>query len=97
MPRGRKLLLVLSLAGSAIILLHTFVAADGWRRRTRVRRDLEALSAEISGMQHTALELRSQIEALRERSAVQEHVIRDELGYVRPGDVVVDTAAAAHR
>ena len=35
-------------------------------------------------------ELRAAIEAIRERPEVQEATVRDELGYVRPGEVVLE-------
>ncbi len=94
MSRGPKLLLAASLACSAALVLHTFFAADGWPGRSRARRDLAAIEADIAVGQRRAAELRSQIEALRVRSDVQEHVVRDELGYVRRGDLVIDASAA---
>ncbi len=94
MSPGRKSLLVASVMGSAALVLHTFVAADGWQRRARAARDLAGIEAEIAADQKRASALRTQIEALRTRSQVQEHVVRDELGYVRPGDVVVDVSSA---
>ena len=36
-----------------------------------------------------AEQLRSEVDALRKRRDIQERVVRDELGYVKPGDVVV--------
>ena len=94
MSVGRKSLLVLSLVGSAALVVHTLMDSDGWRRRARVARDLAVIQAEIEADQKRATALRAQIDALRTRSQVQEHVVRDELGYVRPGDVIVDASSA---
>jgi len=91
---GRKSLLVASLLGSAALVLQTFIASDGWKRRVRVARDLAAIEVEIAADQKRVTALRAQIDALRTRSQVQEHVVRDELGYVRPGDVIVDASSA---
>jgi cell division protein FtsB len=94
MSRGQKTMLALSLASAATLLVHTFVSADGWQRRARVQRDLAAVETDIAAGQRRAATLRAQIEALRSRSEVQERVVRDELGYVRRGDVIVDASAA---
>ncbi len=94
MSRGQQLMLAASLACSAALVLHTFLAADGWPGRARARRDLATIEADIAAGQKRAAELRSAIEALRGRPDVQEHVIRDELGYVRRGDLVIDASAA---
>ncbi len=94
MSRGHKLLCAVSFGCSAALVLHTFFAADAWPGRSRARRDLASIEADIAAGQRRAGELRSQIEALRIRSDVQEHVVRDELGYVRRGDLVIDASAA---
>lgn len=91
---GRKPLLLLSCVGSIALVLHTLVDSDGWKRRTRAARDLAAIEAEVAADQKRAAALRAQINALRTRSLVQEHVVRDELGYVRPGDIIVDASSA---
>jgi cell division protein FtsB len=90
----RKALLFVSLMASAGLVVHTFFASDGWKRRARAARDLAGIEAEIAADQKRAGSLRAQIDALRTRSQVQEHVVRDELGYVRPGDVIVDASSA---
>ena len=77
---------VLCLAG----LAHTMLASDGWSRHSRLARDLYALRAENDATEEHLQTLRNQIDALNGRREVQEHVIRDELGYVRPGDLVIN-------
>jgi cell division protein FtsB len=84
---GRILLAATLLVMSAALLVHTLLSPDGWNRRQKARADLEVLRAENNRLEHEVQDLRGQIEALRTREEVQERVIRDELGYVRPGDV----------
>jgi cell division protein FtsB len=75
--------------------MHTLVIGDGWARRRHAQQDLVALDTEVGGARERVASLRSQIDGLRQRSEVQEHVIRDELGYLRPGDVIVNVGEAA--
>ena len=95
MSRGQKLLVLAMLAVAGVLVLHTFLASEGWSRRTRAQHDLATLDADIARAQQRATDLRTQIDGLRSRTDVQEHVVRDELGYVRRGDVVVDVGEAA--
>ncbi|MBI5510548.1 MAG: septum formation initiator family protein [Deltaproteobacteria bacterium] len=82
---GGLLLLV-----SALLLLQTLLEPEGWGRHQKARADLEALRAENGRLESEVSELRRQIEALRTRAEVQEHVIRDELGFIRPGEVTLE-------
>ncbi len=84
------LLFGLSLLGSGAFLLDTLTSADGWERRARAAHDLDAVEAEIGRSSARADELRREIAALRTRPEVLERAVRDELGYVRTGDVVLD-------
>jgi cell division protein FtsB len=84
---GRILLAATLLVMSAALMLHTLLSPDGWNRRQKARADLETLRTENGRLEGEVQRLRAQIEALRNREEVQERVIRDELGYVRPGDV----------
>ena len=94
MTRGQKISLLVTLAAAILLVFHTFLASDGWTRRVHARRDLDALNADAATMRERVQSLRLQIDGLRQRSEVQEHVVRDELGYVRAGDVVVNVGEA---
>lgn len=91
-----------AIAGAAVILgvalfLHTLLASEAWQNRQRVRADLEDLRTR-NAMNQTRVEvLRSQIDALRSRREVQERVVRQELGYVREGEIVLELSHAAPR
>ncbi len=90
MARSLKLLLAISLVFSIAVVTHTLLSPEGWQRRQRVRRDLAVVEAQVAEGERRTQELRAQIEALRTRPAMQEHVVRDELGYVRKSDVVLE-------
>lgn len=68
---------------------HTMVEPNGWRRRSRLAQDLFTLKAENDATEERLVALRSEISALSNRPDVQEHAVRDELGYVRPSDLVL--------
>jgi cell division protein FtsB len=75
---------------SAGVVMHTLLDADGWTRREKVGGDLEAARAENARLESENESLRSEIRSLRDRPEVQERVVRDELGYVRPGELVLE-------
>ncbi len=50
--------------------------------------DVEARTAEVLERERSIEQLRQQIQAMREDARVQERWIREELGYVRPGEVL---------
>ncbi len=81
---------LLVLAASAVLVLHTLLDPDGWTRRQKVQADLEELRAENARLEKTVARLRAEIKALRTREDVQERVVRDELGFVKPNEVVLE-------
>lgn len=90
MQLGRILFAATLLLLSAALLLHTLFSPEGWSRRQRARADLEALHRENGRLEAEVQSLRSQVDALRSREEVQERVIRDELGWSRPGEVTLE-------
>ena len=82
------------LAASTALLLHTMLDPDGWTRRQRIQSDLEDLRDENARLEARVGELRDEIKALRTREEVQERVVRDELGFVKPNEVVLELGEA---
>ncbi|MBC7794906.1 MAG: septum formation initiator family protein [Clostridia bacterium] len=72
------------------LIMHTLVAPNGWRARERVRIDLTQVREQNEARERKAEQLRAEVAALRDRADVQERVVREELGFVREGDVVVE-------
>ena len=89
MQTRRKLLLIIVASVSVAFLLHT-LTSDGWSNRSKLRADLEALQTENDEIGAEVKRLRFQIDALRRRPAVQERIVRDELGYIKPHDIVLE-------
>ncbi|MFC1611466.1 septum formation initiator family protein [Myxococcota bacterium] len=78
------------LALSAGLLLHTLFDPGGWSRRQKVETDLERVRDENARTETRVGQLRSDVKALRTRPEVQERAVRDELGFVRPTEVVIE-------
>jgi cell division protein FtsB len=72
------------------IALHTFFDPTAWGQRKKLLQDLNHLQAQNTELTAHISDLRAQMEALKKRPDVQEHVIRDELGYVHPDDLIID-------
>ena len=72
------------------VFLHTLFYSEGWNQRARLRADLEVLEAQNRTTERQVADLREQVEALRTDPEVQERAVRHELGYVKPGEVVLE-------
>lgn len=94
MKRGRLTILVVSLFLSLALIVHTLLAEGGWKRRDNVRQALTAAKNENTVLRAKAADLRAEIDALRLRPEVQESVVRRELGYIRPDEVIVEVPTA---
>lgn len=92
MPWGRIALVATSFVASFVLLLQTFLQPQGWRQRSLLAADLVTLESANAAMQERITRLRQDIDALNTRADTQEHVIRDELGWVRSGDLIINFA-----
>lgn len=70
--------------------LQLFVPDGAWTRHQRLIGDVATRTAANARAEQRVQQLRGRVAALRNRAEVQESVIRDELGYVRPGDWVLE-------
>lgn len=90
MRRAQKMVMAMGLLLGFGIVVHTLFDPQGLPKRQRLTRELEAVHNANERLRDEAKALRGQIEALRTRPEVQERVIRDELGYVQDGDVILE-------
>ena len=72
------------------IVLHTFFAPDGWQQRQKVRDDLKQLKNENLQLETQITTLKQEIRALRTNPKYQERTIRNELGYVKKDDIILE-------
>jgi cell division protein FtsB len=72
--------------------VHT-VLSDSWTERRAVLSELDTLQRERAALMARVADLEVQVNALRHRSEAQARVIRQELGYVEPGEIVLEMQA----
>jgi cell division protein FtsB len=72
------------------IVVHTFFAPDGWQQRQKVRDDLEQLENGNRQLETQIETLKQEVRALRTNPKYQERTIRNELGYVKKEDIILE-------
>jgi len=90
MSSVQKILVFVLSAFSLGLIIHTLFISDAWDRRQNLHQDLDALVEQNQAAEDEIKSLRSQIDAVRRRPEVQERIVRDELGYIRPGEIIVE-------
>jgi cell division protein FtsB len=87
MTARRKFLAVAAvLAG--VLSLASVADARGFRRYMSLRQDVESLQERNRALSDQNEVLRREINALRKDPAALERAVREELGYVKPGEIV---------
>ena len=84
----RRKLLGVAACVAAVLTLVSVVDAKGFRRYLRLRQDLEAIEARNQVLSEQNDVLLREINALRNEPAALERAAREELGYVKPGEIV---------
>jgi cell division protein FtsB len=88
--KSRRRLLVLSIAVAVGLVLVSVADARGFRRYLLLRGEMAAMHER---QRHLAAEnraLRSRIRSLREDPEALEQAVREELGYIKPVEVVLN-------
>lgn len=85
----RRLLTYALVFATAILLLDSLVGSSGLLEALRARHQYAALEADLEQKRREDAELRDKIRRLREDPATIESIARQELGLVRPDEVVV--------
>ncbi len=67
--------------------------ADGFRRYFRLRGELQSLEERNRALEQVNSGLSREISALRSDKRVMERVVREELGFIRPGELVFNLEA----
>jgi cell division protein FtsB len=84
--RNKVLMVAAVLAG--VLSLASVADAKGFRRYLRLRQDVEALQERNRVLAQQNESLLREINALRKDPAALERAAREELGYVKPGELV---------
>ena len=75
---------------AAMMVVHTVFISDAWQTRDDLSDDLNAIKQKNTNLESEIHRLMGRVRGLRHRAKVQEHVVRDELGYVKSGDIVIE-------
>jgi cell division protein FtsB len=86
--RGKKVWLVVLAA--AVLAIVSVADGRGFRRYLRFRQEAVDLESRNQGLREQNQRYRGEIEALRGDRAALERAVREELGYVRPGEIVLN-------
>jgi cell division protein FtsB len=77
--------------GSALVLGCLSVAdARGFRRHFRLERQIAALGERNTKVEEENRALRREIEGLRKDPKALERAAREELGFIKPGEVIIN-------
>ena len=78
---------------SAAILVGTIFDPKGLRRYGRLRREVEELSSRNAALAVENAKLALEVDALQHDRRFQERAVREELGFVRPGQILLELDA----
>ncbi|HVP60046.1 MAG TPA: septum formation initiator family protein [Myxococcaceae bacterium] len=79
----------LAAAVSLVLALVSALEPRGFRRHARLRAQAETLSKRNAQLREENLRLGREIEALRSEPAAIERAAREELGFVKPGEIII--------
>lgn len=87
-PRRRRILnLVLGFA-TVVVLVDAFVGEKGLMERMRARQEFQAQFAALETLKASNTQLREKAKRLREDPTAIEAIAREELGLIRPGELL---------
>jgi cell division protein FtsB len=87
-PAGRRILNVILGFATVVMLVDALVGEKGLIERMQARRDYEAQAASVEAVKSTNALLRERARRLREDPAAIESLAREELGFIRPGELL---------
>ena len=90
-PMQRRNVLVVLGSGLALALMLLSAAdGDGFRRYLKLRAEIEALETRSAQLTQENEAMSRQVEALRSNPVALERAAREELGFIAPGEVVIN-------
>lgn len=88
--KRRRQLIWGACAFAAVLALCSLLDAKGFRRSRALRRDIAALEARNEALRTENAGLADRIRGLRKSPEAQERAAREELGFVKPGEIVIN-------
>jgi cell division protein FtsB len=71
-----------------VLMVDALVGDKGLMERMRARRQLQEAEASVAALRAQNAEMREHVRRLNEDSAVIESIAREELGLIRPGELL---------
>ncbi len=89
MTRRRKLLWLV-VAAAAAMAAYSAAGERGFGRYLTLRREVAALAERNAHLERANRSMLAEVEALRKDDRALERAAREELGFVKPGEVVIN-------
>jgi cell division protein FtsB len=86
--RRRRILNALLAFATVVLLVDALVGDTGLVERTRARRRLQAAEAALAGLHQQNTDMREEMRRLKDDPDLLEAVAREELGLIRPGELL---------
>lgn len=93
--RVRVTAIMIAIVIAGIALASSLLAADGYPRLRRLEAEVSRLNAERERLQREVSALHDQIAALKSGGKYRQKAIRDELGFVRDDELIVELPRSA--
>ena len=90
MTKLQRLALTFIAIASTSLVIHTIFFSEGWDKSAELQREVDQRQHANEALKAEAEQLRSDIKAIREQPEVQERIVRDELGYLRNGEIILE-------
>lgn len=87
-PRRRRLLNGLLIFATIVLLVDALIGDKGLVERMRARQHYEQAAAELDAVRRENAGMREKIQRLKDDPAAIESIARDELGFIRPGELL---------
>jgi cell division protein FtsB len=88
LPRRRTMLNLLLGFATAVLLIDAFAGEKGLMERLRAREVYETAAAQLQAQRAENARRREYVRRLREDPALIEAIAREELGFIRPGELL---------
>lgn len=90
MVQHRRKWFIGGLVASAILALVVLVDGRGFRRYARLKQELDAVKAQNQQLRQENEVMLREVDALRRDPEALERAAREELGFVKPGEIVIN-------
>ena len=87
-PRRRRIINALLIFAAVVLLVDALVGDTGFVQRIRARRQVQEAEASLATLKRQNAQMREYVQRLREDPSLIEAVAREELGLIRPGELL---------